>query len=91
MKQFASIQSVTDDQFNLNFDCISKIYDLEGDLALKVHDNPTDSLNSIKFFDSDLGTNWSKLHTGETVFTLDRFLDISFSKNYNYCRIQKLN
>ena len=83
MQQFSSITSVGDDQFNLNFDCISKIYDLEGDLALKVHDNPSDNLNSIKFFDPELGTNWSKLHTGETIFNLDQFLDRSFSKNYN--------
>lgn len=79
-----SIDSNLED--DLNFDCISKIYDLEGDLALKVHDSPTDCLNSIKFFDPDRGTNWSKLHSGDVVFSLDRFLSSEFKRNYNYCK-----
>lgn len=80
-----SIQSFDDSSEEAIFDCISKIYDLEGDLALKVHDEPSDYLNSIKFFDPEVGTNWSKLHSGETVFNLDRFLSKKFAKKYNYC------
>ena len=80
-----SIQSIS--QEDLNFDCISKIYDLEGDLALKIHDSPTDCLNSIKFYDPEKGTNWSKLHSGETVFNLERFMSRRYWKNYNSCKI----
>lgn len=68
----------------LRFDCIAKIFDLEGDLALKVHDAPSDCLNSVKFFDPERGTNWSKLHSGEAVFSLERFLSSRFWQNYNH-------
>lgn len=83
-KMVTSIDSDLED--DLKFDCISKIYDLEGDLALKVHDCPTDCLNSIKFFDPERGTNWSKLHSGDVVFSLERFMSSNFWRNYNYCK-----
>jgi hypothetical protein len=80
-----SIQSISED--DINFDCISKIYDLEGDFALKIHDSPTDCLNSIKFYDPERGTNWSKLHSGEAVFNLERFMSKKYWKGYNSCKI----
>jgi hypothetical protein len=83
-KMVTSIQSISED--DINFDCISKIYDLEGNLALKIHDAPTDCLNSIKFFDPERGTNWSKLHSGEAVYHLDRFLSRRFWRDYNSCK-----
>lgn len=68
------------------FDCISKVYDLEGEFALKIHDSPTDYLNSVKFFDPETGTNWSKLHTGECVFNLNKFLSKKFWRKYKYSK-----
>ena len=69
---------------NLAIDCISKVYDFGGDLALKVHDRPDDQLNSTKFLNTELGINYNKLHSGETIFSLQMLLDKQFLKDYNY-------
>lgn len=69
----------------LKLDCISKMFDLEGELALKVHDSPSDCLSSIKFFDLNTGLNKNKLHCGEAVFALKALESKHFAKHYNYC------
>jgi hypothetical protein len=71
-------------------DCISKIYDMEGDLSLKVHDEPTDNLNSIKFFDSEKGLNWNRLHCGESIFFLDSLIKKKVWKKFNLGRFVKI-
>ena len=68
------------------FDCISKVYDLEGEFALKVHDNPSDNFNGIKFIDLNRGTNYIKLHPGESFFDLKSLISSSFLQNYNFCK-----
>ena len=68
-------------------DCISKVYDLGGEFALKIHDHPNAKLNSIKFVNTESGTNWSKLHSGEVIFRLEAILDREFLKDYNYGNI----
>ena len=79
-------KNINIEESELQLDCISKVYDLEGDLALKVHDSPTDDLSSIKFIDFERGINFNKLHCGEAVFKLDSLLSRKFLKKYNYCK-----
>ena len=64
-------------------DCISKVYDVEGELSLKVHDHPSDCLNSIKFLDSEKGLNWNRLHCGESIFWLDSLTKKKVWKQFN--------
>lgn len=82
-----NLSGIDDEDNETIFDCISKVYDLEGDLALKVHDDPTDNLNGIKFMDYNKGINIIKLHPGESFFDIKSLLSSSFLKKYNYCKI----
>ena len=65
-------------------DCISKVFDSGGDIAFKIHEDPNDSVNPILFANPERRNNFVKLHSGESIFSLDLLNSFEFRRSYNY-------